>query len=421
MKKMHIASVLPLLAVATSSAFAANVTTLGSFNAAVTGSTSYGTLSFDAAGNLYGTTSTGGTGGGGTIFQVTGAGVSPVVSFTGGADSGAYAGMTYDATTNTFYGTTRGNNSNATDGTVFAYTPGGSSVTTLHTFVSTASFGTEGSQLVGPVTLKNGVLYGTTQFGGSSVPSSSYGTLFTLSGTDKTTLTSLTGFAGSNGYYPTGKLSVDNAGNVFGTTIGNSSSTGSWGTAYQYSPTTATITTLTGFTRFSATGTTTRGGLVADSAGDLYGMTTVVSPFSTSPAIFKLSGADHLTVTTLATFNSATTGVPGLNYEELLMDAQGNLFGTSRTGGANNFGTVWMLAAGDTAITTLYTFTNGTDGGTPAAGLALRDGLLYGTTTTGGANGAGTVFSVAVPEPASLAVLGLGAVGLLVRRRTTKA
>jgi uncharacterized repeat protein (TIGR03803 family) len=78
-----------------------------------------------------------------------------------------------------------------------------------------------------------------------------------------------------------------------------------------------------------------------------------------------------------------------------MMDGSGNLFGTSTFGGANNAGTVFEIVHGSGVVTTLATF-NTTNGANPYAGVVMdAAGNLYGTANVGGANGVGTVFEVA--------------------------
>ena len=125
----------------------------------------------DSVGNLYGTSVQGGTFGGGTVFQVTPAGVHTVLyNFTGGTDGGEpYKGVTLDAQGN-LYGTTVAGGSGSCDGgcgVVFKLTNsgGGWTESVVHSFTG----GSDGSGPGSPVTLdKSGNLYGTTPTGGAT-------------------------------------------------------------------------------------------------------------------------------------------------------------------------------------------------------------------------------------------------------------
>jgi uncharacterized repeat protein (TIGR03803 family) len=82
-------------------------------------------------------------------------------------------------------------------------------------------------------------------------------------------------------------------------------------------------------------------------------------------------------------------------YGGLAVDAQGNLYGATSAGGANGQGTVFSIAAGSGAFTLLASLSAAT-GGAPFSPLALgADGLLYGTATAGGTHGKGTIFRLA--------------------------
>jgi uncharacterized repeat protein (TIGR03803 family) len=110
--------------------------------------------------------------------------------------------------------------------------------------------------------------------------------------------------------------------------------------------------------------------------------------------VFKLSPA-----ATESVLYSFTGGTDGANPEAgLIADSSGNLYGTTTSGGASGFGTVFMLSPAGTE-SVLYSFTGGTDGGFPTAGLiADSQGNLYGTTSGGGAmpggDGYGVVFAL---------------------------
>jgi len=128
-------------------------------------------------------------------------------------------------------------------------------------------------------------------------------------------------------------------------------------------------------------------GLIADSQGNFYATTNHGGAFS-SGVVFKLSKSGVETV--LHSFAGGTDGA----YPEggLIRDSSGNLYGTTTGGGASGAGTAFIVSS--TGVeTVLYSFAGGKDGAVPEGGLLL-DGAdnLFGTTTAGGANGTGTVF-----------------------------
>jgi uncharacterized repeat protein (TIGR03803 family) len=90
------------------------------------------------------------------------------------------------------------------------------------------------------------------------------------------------------------------------------------------------------------------------------------------------------------------TGANGANpaYESLTLGTDGKLYGTTSAGGAHGFGTVFQMTTNGT-LTSLYSFTNGSDGEIPYSGLVQgADGNFYGTTLAGGANSFGTIFKI---------------------------
>jgi uncharacterized repeat protein (TIGR03803 family) len=117
-----------------------------------------------------------------------------------------------------------------------------------------------------------------------------------------------------------------------------------------------------------------------------------------------MSAAGHSqTLTTLQSFNGTNGAYPNTalvkGRHRLVQHSNGNFYGTTPFGGANNYGTVYQLTPGG-QLTTLYSFCSVggsacTDGDTPNGALALgSDGNLYGTTFLGGANNEGTVFKI---------------------------
>ncbi len=98
---------------------------------------------------------------------------------------------------------------------------------------------------------------------------------------------------------------------------------------------------------------------------------------------------------TLRVIHNFTGGTDGGNpVDGLMMSAKGVLYGTASTGGASGLGVVFWVA-GSGAVTVLHSFLGGADGATPNGGVIENaSGRFFGTTTAGGASGAGTVYSL---------------------------
>jgi len=231
-----------------------------------------------------------------------------------------------------------------------------------------------------------GNLYGTTGYGGDGTCSPGCGTVFKVSESGSETV--LYNFGGApDGAYPEAELVRDASGNLYGTTGygGNGTCSGGCGTVFKVSKS-GTETVLYSFAG-SADGSSPDSGLVRDAKGNLYG-TTYEGGASNYGVVFKLSKTGTLTV--LHTFTGGSDGA--YPYAGLLRDASGNLYGTAAQGGASNYGVVFKLSKTGT-LTVLHTFTG--DGAYPHAGL-VRDakGNLYGDTARGGASNQGVVFKL---------------------------
>jgi uncharacterized repeat protein (TIGR03803 family) len=154
----------------------------------------------------------------------------------------------------------------------------------------------------------------------------------------------------------------------------------------------STFTTIAPFT--GANGNTPMAGLVEDGSGNLYG-TTSTGGAHNNGEIFEIASGSS-TITVLASFNGQGAGTNGDDpVAGLAIDSSGNLFGVAEKGGANGDGTIVELVKGSSTLTTLYSFTGGTDGQDPVGGLIVdTSGNLYGTTFAGGANNVGAVFEL---------------------------
>jgi uncharacterized repeat protein (TIGR03803 family) len=376
----------------------ATLTTLVSFNG-TNGSNPQGDLIADAAGDLFGTACTGGpNGGSGTVFEIAktagGYATTPItlVTFNGANGACPFGGVIADAAGNLFGMTRQGGASD--DGTVFeiAKTAGGyaSTPTVLVSFN-----GTNGTwPFGGLIADAAGDLFGTTGFGGLYHD----GTVFEIAKTGggyASTPTTLGSFNGTNGANPWAGLIADAAGDLFGAT--ESGGTYGYGTVFEITKTSdAYASTPAVLVSFNDTdGSNPLAALIADAAGDLFG-TTYSGGTNEDGTVFeiaKVGGGYASTPTTLASFNGADGGGPEAN---LIIDAAGDLFGTTGSGGASGDGTVFEIAktAGGYASTptTLVTF-NYYNGGGPY--IADAAGNLFGTTYSGGgATGDGTAFEL---------------------------
>ena len=157
---------------------------------------------------------------------------------------------------------------------------------------------------------------------------------------------------------------------------------------------TASVTTLVLFPTPTGDGTAPDGELFIDSNGNLVGATLGgANGTGATYEVVKTAGGYATTptfLTDLPTGLNTFVGVPNLSS-----DASGDLFGQEITGGANGLGSVVEISAGSGAVTLPTTFTGGAGGAGPAGKLLVdASGNLFGITSSGGANASGTVFEV---------------------------
>jgi uncharacterized repeat protein (TIGR03803 family) len=226
-----------------------------------------------------------------------------------------------------------------------------------------------------------GNFYGTTYYGGTAKA----GVVYRLDTTGHYTV--LYNFmGGADGYYPYAGVIQDSAGNLYGTTI--SGGTAGWGTVYKLDPT-GHETVLHSFTG-GADGNYPAAGVIRDSAGNLYG-TTEYGGTEGFGVVYKLDSTGHETV--LHSFPGGADGaVPSGG---VIRDSAGNLYGTTQQGGsAWGYGVVYKLDSSGQE-TVLHSFSGTDGGGVPIAGLILGPGgNLFGTTYDYGKYGGGVLFAI---------------------------
>ena len=365
---------------------------LHSFTGGVDGQAPVAGLVRDGAGNLYGTTDMGGSSNFGAVFKVSATGAENVLySFTGGADGGGLtAGLIRVA--GILYGTAQRGLYNS--GVVFKVDATGKE-TVLYTFTGKTDGASPSSGLIRD---SAGNLYGTTGGGGALADCNGYGcgVVFKLDSTGKeTVLYNFTG--GTDGTYPEFGLIRDSAGNLYGTAFGGGglSCNAGYGCGVVFKlDTTGKQTVLYTFTG-GTDGGMPSSGLIRDGSGNLYGSAVSGGTYQRG-VIFKVTPTGKETV-----LHNFTGGADGAYpWGGVIRDSAGNLYGTANTGGALadcygfGCGVVYKLdPLGN--LTVLHSFTAGTDGAYPYAGL-VRDtaGNLYGTANYGGSGGAGTVFEI---------------------------
>ncbi len=225
-----------------------------------------------------------------------------------------------------------------------------------------------------------GNLYGTTTEGGAN----GFGTVFEQSETNNKAYAQLHSFVYSDGYGPQCTLTMDAQGDLYGTT--SYSGVNDDGTIFKIAPG-GIFTTIYDFPVVSVN---MRSNVYVDSLGNLYG-TTQYGGLQGFGDVYELTSNGIVKI--LHSFNSTD----GANPEKgsLTMDALNNLYGCTTNGGAYGKGVVFKLMPSNGAYTLLHSF-NGTDGAYPLRVSILLDsqGNLYGTTEEGGAYDKGVVFKL---------------------------
>jgi uncharacterized repeat protein (TIGR03803 family) len=361
------------------------IQTIASFNNAQSDGEGPSNITLDGNGNLYGTAEYGGINGlqQGTLYEIA-AGTNTITVLAAFNDPSGYAipvaapimdkaGNLYGTTT---YGGTGG------WGTVYELAKGSNSITTL------ASFNLLNGQDPQGLTMdKNGNLYGSASNGGpGSIDSrgAGLGTLFELAH-GSNSITVLYALAGPGANQPDGIQVVDN-GNLYGLSDAGGSS--NQGAIYEVPAGTNTVATLASFTATQDGSVYPDAGLVLGADGNLYGATKAGGTYGDG-TVFDFDPATN-TITTIASFNGANGSAPSGG---IALDTGGDIFGTASQGGSGIGGTIWEIAAGTNTIAVLASF-DAYDEPTGAIAMdSLGD--IYGSTFQGGANNIGEIFELA--------------------------
>jgi len=277
-------------------------------------------------------------------------------------------------------------------------------LTPLYTFLGEADGALPNEVVLDPA----GNLYGMAYSGGNLVNCGAAGCGVAFKIDTKGHETLLNTFTGQDGANPLTGLLRDSSGTLYGNT--GIDGAGGGGTVFKLRPSPrACVTALCPWKesvlhnfpyRQSTDGSEPLGDLIRDANGNLYGTTLWGGNGCSAPGcgtVFKVDPQGNETIL----YNFAGSPNDGaVPSGSLLLDADGNLYGTTENGGKYNYGTVFELSPSGSGwkVQVLYSFTLGSDGGYPLAGLvADPQGNLYGTASLGGncaEGGCGVVFEL---------------------------
>lgn len=394
------------------SAPAQTFSTLFNFDGKNGANPDYVTLFQGTDGNLYGTASDGGStadcsAGCGTVFKISTAGTMTVLHdfcategcIEGTAEDGLFpdAGLVQGLDGN-FYGTVSGNSPSPGEGLVFKIAPNGT-LTILYTFCAVITTCPDGATPTSSLVQgTDGNFYGTTTSGGTGFQNSG-GTVFKITSTGAhTTLYSFCSKTNCvDGMDPWSGLVQASDGNFYGTTYqgGKQTCIGGCGTLFRITPA-GKLTTLHNFCSDAncGDGSNPMAGLIQATDGNLYG-TTFGGGANNSGTIFKISLSGSFSL--MYTFGADD----GAAHAPLLQASDGNFYGTTYYGGNTGEGTIYRITP-EKKFTVLYNFDS--VNANPVSGLVqATNGKFYGTSYSGLSNasctfsgGCGTVYSLSV-------------------------
>jgi uncharacterized repeat protein (TIGR03803 family) len=406
---------------------ASNYKTLHAFKGGADGGNPQGDLVFDTAGNLYGTTTdqVGEEKDGGTVFKLTpnpdGKWTKSVLyTFPSDGKSGRwpYAGLTFDTAGN-LYGTTFRGGANE-DGTVFKLTPnpdGSWTESVLYSFCSLTNCSDGGAPGAGLIFDAAGDLYGTTVEGVNLSSrcdgNTGCGTVFKLARNPDGTWTESVLYAfigfhhGHDGAFPSGSVVFDVAGNLYGTTeLGGDGSSicphPGCGTVFKLTPNPDGTWTENVIHSFDRKDGSNPNSMIFDPAGNLYGTANAGGGHNRG-VVFELTPNPDgsWTESVLHRFSGGKDGAEPVG--PLIFDQAGNLYGMTVFGGNLSYcggfgcGVVFKLAPnskGGWTEAVLHFFAS-QPGASPEAGPIFDTaGNLYGTTNSSPNGGFGSVFEI---------------------------
>jgi uncharacterized repeat protein (TIGR03803 family) len=409
MEPLALAIVFALAIAAVPAAQAQSYSVIYNFAGGQDGATPMAGLTYGGSDSFYGTANYGGNTGGncgtsgcGLVYRLTNGNsgwvLTPLYSFMGGNDganpqiANVVFGPDGSLYSSTYYG--GGTCDGVGCGTVFRLRPpvpdnlGGSSPwieTVLHRFT-----GADGAGPVGALIFDhNGNADGATSSGGLH----NGGIIYQLNASRNWDLVVMYHPYG----YPGSGLTMDHAGNLYGTTFNGGNDL--FGSVYKLTPSGSgwIETDLYDFTS-GIDGSFPQAGIILDRAGNLYGATSAGGS-GRGGTVFEMTNSNGNWIYNKL-YSLTGPGTPRLvvgPIGNLVMDAAGNLYGTTLSDGAHGYGAVFKLTPsnGSWTYTSLHDFTNGSDGGYPYSTLVFdTSGNLYGTASSGGAQGLGVVFKI---------------------------
>jgi uncharacterized repeat protein (TIGR03803 family) len=263
-------------------------------------------------------------------------------------------------------------------GTVFKMKTDGTGFQSLYSFSSGHEVATKAAVIQG----RDGFLYGTTSFGGTH----DLGTVFKMK-TDGTGFRSLYNFSGRDGASPQAAMIQGLDGFLYGTT--SFGGINNLGTVFKIKTDGTGFRSLYTLSNSGLEGTGPQAAMIQGRDGFLYGTTSFGSIHNLG-TVFKIK-TDGTGFRSLYSFIESNERYPRV---AVVQGQDGFLYGTTFGGGTHKVGTVFRMKTDGTDFRSLYSFSDRDGTGPQSALIQGRDGLLYGTTSIGGAHKVGTVFRI---------------------------